>query len=212
MKKMLFSTLAVGICLLGTGCASGNFMPQVEPFGEVEDNTRMAKAAQEMPIEQAKNVQVYFGKLPEGLTFVNGSLKVESGYSHRVLGKVWASPATQSWLGHGWYPYIEEESWRRGFCKVNNVLYIGTLSLWAIAFPPFWSCLVVENSNDVDAIARRKKYVVAALKRGAKVMGAYAVVITSLGKIETINAATKVTLGTLEMTGAEGYAVLIGKK
>jgi hypothetical protein len=107
---------------------------------------------------------------------------------------------------HCLYPYAEDEKWRKPFCWVQAPLAWASLTMWAWISPTYFSCLVSDSSNAPTDLSAHKTRILNTLKKAVKAAGGDTLVVTKLGKTEYITSAN-VSLGSLEMTSAQGFAV-----
>jgi hypothetical protein len=202
-KAMLMILLFVTITI--TACASANFTPRVEPLGLYQDTTNMDRQANEMSWAAAKEIQVFVGTFPEGITYENGKLITAPDSQYDILAKVYTNIDSVNYpLWFSSYP--EDEAWRNGYCNCQVPLTWLTLGIWTFVSPFSYPCFGIDTNNTAD-ISARKMRVMNTLKKAAKAAGGEILVVTSLGQITTINAQTGAKMGTLDMTGAEGYAL-----
>ena len=204
IKMRLLLTAAMMVVL--TGCASWSYSPNYEKLGalDISGTSEINRKANEMKWADAEDISVFLGNGAEGMSVSeNGALNY-SEEQWEMLGKVSVSP--DSYLNpftQSFKPYPEDEGWRNGYCKVNGVMVIATLSIWGV-LPFNWPCMRQET-NSVDAVEARKIRIVNTLKKATKAAGGDTVIITSLGSIEMRTKAGQV-VSTTEMTSAEGYA------
>lgn len=196
------SIVVVLVFLFISGCASTAFKSRYEKTGKFDADSiyNIDKKASEMKWDDAKDVDVYIGDLPESDTGKDGFITFESK-KWEVIGKVTASPQPPGALATN---YPEDESWRSYYCPPNAVLIYGTLTLWTLTpFP--WTCSVRET-NDLDDVNARKIRLINTMKKSVKAAGGNLLVVTSLGHIEYKNLTGQV-INTQDMMYAEGLVL-----
>jgi hypothetical protein len=177
--KIAFILLAAG---LGTGCASINFRPDVNPVGDISNDAPRDVIADGMRWQDASDVRVLQGNLPPGVAVgPDGSVTIQNP-RYQWVGNVSASPKEPAAanLGFWFYDYPEDQSWRKVYCGVQVPLSWVTLSLWSWLSPTYYPCRVLESngSGDVDA---RKARIISTLRKAAKAVGGNLLVVTSIG-------------------------------
>ena len=188
-------------------CANMSYNPRIESYGEMKDSSTLEEQASNMKWADAKGVKAYLGKLPAGISVNNDGIQTDDQWEN--LGKVYTNMDGYTPV-LGWPSYPEDQSWRNGYCKPQQVLVYATFFLWPI-IPLYYPCICYET-NSTSSVSKRKMRIVHTLKKMVKAAGGDTLIITSLGKTSTINANTKEVLSTLDMTGAEGYALRSKKK
>ncbi len=204
--RQTFFVLAL-LCL--PGCAAVNFGASVEIPGQVSDTRAISERAERMSGGEAADVKVYFGEMPAGLALDQNGLTVQPGYTHQVVGKVSVVPKMQNTFAAGFYDYVDEQEARSYACAPQTVLVYLTLFTWVIV-PTYYPCIMSPGGNDPDDIADRKARILTVLQKAARASGGDAVLLSSLGRLVTVQAGSGATLGTTEMMGAEGFIVKLG--
>jgi hypothetical protein len=198
MSRLLVVILAVFL----SGCASTGFAPRFEKPGKFDPelSSSIDQRAHEMAWSEARDVEVYIGEGPEGVSINENGRLVFDESEWEVLGKVVASPNSDDFF----YEYPEDQNWRNSYCGVNSVLRAATLGFWVVTpFP--WTC-IVKDGNSAEDIKLRKMRIVNTLKKATRAAGGDFVVITSLGNLEYKNVEGRV-LNTIDIMSAEGFAL-----
>lgn len=203
-KKLLALTLIISM----SGCASMGYLGSYEKTGVYTPgmSQSVVELAKEMKSENTHDITVYIGDGLEGTTINEDGTLVYDDKMWESVGIVSADPDFPRFFG-GYFSsgYVEEESWRNSYCLVNNILSIGTLTLWYLTPFPYF-CKVIEGHSAED-IENRKKRIVDTLKKLTKSAGGEVVVITELGGSQTVNLTTGVVVGTHDMMSARGVAL-----
>src|SRR5438309_4845391 len=92
-RTLLLAALACSACATLKPQVSFQSMGVIDPDRDLQVTTSMRKAAQEHQ-PPPHEVAVLLNALPEGLSFNNGEIKVESGYQHQLLGSFSLMPQT----------------------------------------------------------------------------------------------------------------------
>ncbi|MGA9520972.1 MAG: hypothetical protein WBV82_05880 [Myxococcaceae bacterium] len=161
-----------------------------------------------MTAAEAEDVEVYIGEFPAGISMDEGRIEVAEDSEFQVAARVHTNmnDSGLALMGVWGYAYDEDEAWRKPYCYAQIPLNWITLTTWSWYTPFYWPCRVYE-SNSVADINRRKQRIIQTLKKATKAAGGEILVVTGLGRITTINASTGQQVGTMDMTGAEGYAL-----
>lgn len=189
--------------ILLTGCAHYNYDARIEHLGEYRDSTPAEENFEKMEEKEAKGIKVFIGTPPKGLIIKDDKLTSEDAGKYQVISKI----LIKHYDDLIFYPYHEDEKWKRTYCGVQQPLVILTLFIWRIV-PIYYPCWVGEGNSGEEVAARRKR-IINAMKKAAKAAGGNAVVITAMGDLETVysNQNKVVAKSTKEMISAEGYAI-----
>lgn len=207
MKTAFASALsAVAFATLLPACASANFAPRIDAIGEYRDTTAASQRADDMPAEQAADVRVLVGQLPEGVRIEREELIVDRS-RYELLGRVSADykPFGLTWLGWWFYDYPEEESWRDVYCGIQTPLTWVTLSLWTFV-PLHYPCAVVEGSSPSASGSRRAR-IIRTLQKATKAAGGDLLIVTGLGDLHLVAAGTGQLLDSVPMMHGSGFAL-----
>ncbi|HCF56663.1 MAG TPA: hypothetical protein DFS52_01535 [Myxococcales bacterium] len=206
--RVMFLALTPAFAL--TGCATMGFVPTAMPY-DGKPSREVVAEVEQITEEVAKEVEVAIGRLPAGLTLdTAGNLKVEDEERFTVLGSARAVGAGADFLVFQFYPYAEDESWRKAYCYWQVPLTWLTLGVWSFMSPLHYPCKVIAP-NSPAAIETRKERIIATLRRTTKAMGGNLVVVTKLGGTSFVQAGTNVVVGGTEATDGEGIAIRVKK-
>jgi hypothetical protein len=181
------------------GCATPRYGSRIEYFGkEYRSSADTNRLVQYTPDEEAEQVRVFLGTLPDGLERAESGLLPASGSRHQILGRVTTTSLEGFNKDRAGYCHIS-----RGAATLICVVPYLTAFLGALACP----CVGGYESNSVEDIELRKAALIAALQRATKASGGNAVIIDELGKTVAVRTGSGVVVGTQEMTHASGWAV-----
>ncbi len=205
---MFKKLLAIALIFSISGCASMGYLGSYEKTGVYTPgmSQSVVELAKEMKSENTHDITVFIGEGLEGTSINEDGTLIYDDQMWESVGIVSADPDFPRFFG-GYFAsgYVEEENWKNTYCLVNNLLSIGTLTLWY--FTPFpYFCKVVEGHGP-DDIENRKRRIVDILKKLTKSAGGEVVVITDLGGSQTVNLTTGVVVGTHNMMSARGVAL-----
>lgn len=184
------------------------YTPRIEKLGRLTDTQDTEQQADKMSWAEAKDVTVYVGQFPPGITIENDVVKVMDNSRYEVIARVATNnmEAVPFPLPLAFRKYPEDQAWRNSYCNAQVPLVWLTLMYWS--FVPFEYPCWMHESNSIASVNARKNRIINTLKKAAKAVGGNTLVITSLGKLKTFNARTGQELSTLDMIEAEGYALL----
>lgn len=205
VTKIIITTLLLALI---SGCASYNYSGRFEKTGMYDPSytSSVNEKAEALKWEDAKDIAVFIGELPEGITDNNGTYKSLSN-NIEIMGTAKAQPSNQNAMSVYFQDYAEDEDWRNTYCPIQGGLYYGTFMFWGLTpFP--WVCQVMEN-NDSDSIEKRKHRIINTLKKMAKAAGGNAIVVTRLGSLQFVDADTNIVMNNIEMTSAEALVLNI---
>lgn len=170
----------------GTGCASYHFVAEGAAVGASGPDGDITDAAASMSEEEAEDVHILIGRLPEGMHIVEERLVVDAK-RYEILGAVRAVPegTIAANLGIWFYDYNEGEDWRDGYCAWQVPLSWLTLGLWAFVTPFHYPCKITSGQSDP-----RRDNILRALRRGTKALGGNLVVVTGIGDLVTVRVDT----------------------
>jgi len=204
MSHLRFVKVLVFVVMAGAGgCATMYPGMRAEVFAngqpDPDRDVAVAKAAEKMD-ETPADVEIYSGKIPEGLDVSEGGAKISvaQGYEsqYQILGTVESDYTKEMgsaiWKNFFW-TWNYKETWRKALCWPQAPLKALTLSLWAWFMPAAYPCFAVAPG---DEPGRQKAHLVQ-LKKLASAMGGNLVVLTNSGDltVTTVNADTGQTVG-----------------
>lgn len=203
MNFRLNETICALFLILVSSCASTSFHPVVQNNEDVfGDYSNIDDKANDYSNADVKDIQV-LSTLPKGITGANGVFTAAEDSEYQILGKV--QTGTNGGIGgfssfHAtplyFYPFNEDESWRKPYCWVQVPLVWLTLTLWA-GVPTYYPCWTIDTNKRYD-INNRKQRIGAALKKGAKAMGGDTILFLDSSGTKTMS-----TVGTnIGRTGA----------
>ena len=209
MKARLLLPLLSSAALL-TGCASASYSPGAQTFGEYRDLHGAMARADDLSWADASDVKVFTGSVPDGITLSSNGQVTADPARYEVLGEVSASPngGALSRFGAWFYPYPEDESWRKGLCYWQVPLTWITLGFYAWIAPWQYPCRVVDG-NSASAIEDRRHRVIATMQKATKALGGNLLLVTGYGGTVTVGATSGVVLGEAELTHGQGIAIRV---
>lgn len=167
----------------------------------------VVKTADAMDDKTASDVEVLVGKLPEGVAIEGGTVRVDPARCE-LLGTVTAKTnGIVDFINFWFYPYVEEEAWRKGFCFWQVPLTWVTLTTWSFVSPLSYPCKVIDSGSSPAAVEARKEKIMQTLRRATKAMGANLLIVTSSGSTNYVDLRSGTVVGTTEATGGEGLAL-----
>ena len=202
---------------LSSGCATLHPGMRATAFGSTgtvdpERNLTVVKLAEQMK-EVPADVEVYGGKIPDGLELVEQGSKivVASGFEseYQVLGTVESDYGKQlhlALLKNIYWTWDYEETWRKALCWPQAPLKAASLGMWVLV-PTAWPCFAKIPSEEEE----RQRAHLEQLKKLTAAMGGNLVVLTSTGDltVTTVNARTGAVVGqsTTKDMSMKGFAL-----
>ena len=203
--KILMAALSLLALFLMSACAHNNYTSRIEILGKYQDTSKLEEKANDMKWADASKINVYVGTFPEGITLENGAITVSPDSNFELIGKVYTAEDVPSPIWFSTHP--EDEGWKNAYCNAQVPLTWVTVMMWWVV-PVHYPCWPAET-NSPSRISDRKMRIINTLKKATKAAGGDTLIITELGSTQFV-AGTKV-MSTLEMTGAEGYALKLRK-
>jgi len=199
--------LALLVALSTTACATSTFSPGATFHGTPRSALEVVKTADGMDDKTASDVEVLVGQLPEGVAVEGGAVRVDPA-RYELLGTVTAkSNGVVDFINLWFYPYAEDEAWRKGFCYWQVPLTWVTLTTWSFVSPLAYPCKVVDSGSSAAAVEGRKDKIMQTLRRATKAMGGDLLIVTSSGSTNYVDLRSGTVVGTTEATGGEGLAL-----
>ena len=204
LNRRALSLLALLVTLSTTACASSTFSPGATFHGTPRSALEVVKTADAMDEKTASDVEVLVGQLPEGVAVEGGAVRVDPA-RYELLGTVTAkSNGVVDFVNFWFYPYAEDEAWRKGFCYWQVPLTWVTLT---IVSPLAYPCKVIDGGSSAAAVEGRKDKIMHTLRRATKAMGGDLLIVTSSGSTNYVDLRSGTVVGTTEATGGEGLAL-----
>ena len=138
--RAIAAACLVGLCL-ASGCAQARSTAAYHSLGVVDvarDARTVAQWEETRRGDAPADVRVYVAALPDGLTVDSGTLEVEEGRAHRILGRFRLAPTRHQYGTVGFSEY--EDPMAAALCYPQVLLTWATLGLW-VAVPTSWACL-----------------------------------------------------------------------
>ena len=138
--RAILATCLAGLCL-ASGCAQARSTATYHTIGLADataDARTVARWEETRRQKAPGDVRVYVAAIPDGLSVTDGSLTVDEGTEHRILGRFRISPTRHQ---YGTYLFTEyEHAAVAAACYPQVILTWATLGLWVIV-PTSWGCL-----------------------------------------------------------------------
>jgi hypothetical protein len=159
MRRVLLLLLAVGT-LGATACGAVKPRLDYSGFGIANPDRDLEimeswETQTETPAGAAE-VVVLVDTLPRGLSLADGSITVDEGYGHVVMGRFALVNQGLSFANTLWFADYEA-GWRKGLCWWQTPLVWVTGTIWAFVVPlnyPCWGHVGVDTKLALESVRR----------------------------------------------------------
>nr|WP_246836091.1 hypothetical protein [Leptospira yasudae] len=211
IRKILATTVLCFLSFSLFACAKLNYIARFEKKGQVVDTSGMTEQARLLKAADITDIQAYVVEFPPGINWDGHVLRVDEK-KWEVLGTV-HSDYDQGSYRFWFYDYLEEESWKNGYCHWQVPLNWVTAGIWS--YTPFYiPCLVQETHDNVEHENNRKIRITNSLKKITKVAGGDTVLVEGFGdlRIQFINTSTGQNAGVVGVKTVSGNGWALKKK